>query len=328
LENRKTTEGVNMKKLISGIAVVALAIAGGALTGGAAYAAPAASTLIVSGGNGVFDLGPIVINGTASSIGLVAFTVNSKTVVGCEAVPTTTVAPFVAKCSWIPSASGTTVITGLFTPTDDTNFAPVTSNALTVKIGVPVQGIISPIHMYVDTVLASGSSGVLAPRFNGCAIMNEFMVGQTIVFRVYANNADQGGAVMDSANTSKAFIEIAGIKDPVPMTYGNHSGVAFWTAILKTGVAPLYSTIGVINFKVIMVAKDSSTMKVLSTRLTPQLENGKRVLDASGRTVYERVSYYRTVKLSVPLKGATGTWSSNFTANSQLSLFAAPVATK
>jgi hypothetical protein len=317
-----------MKKVISGIAIVALAIAGGAVSGGAAYAAPAASTLIMSGGNGVFDLGPIVINGTASSAGSVAYSVNSKVVAGCEAVPTTTVAPFVAKCSWIPAASGTTVITGAFTPTDIAAFAPAASNTLNVKIGVPVQGIVSPLHIYVDTVLATGSTGALAPRFNGCAIMNEFMVGQTIVFRVYANNADQGGAVMDSANTSKAFIEVAGIKDPIAMSYGNHSGVAFWTAVLKTGAAPLYSTIGVINYKITMVAKDSTTMKVLSTKLTPKLENGKRVLDASGRTVYERVSYYRTVNLSVPLKGATGTWSSNFTANSQLSLFAAPVATK
>jgi hypothetical protein len=317
-----------MKKVISGIAIVALAIAGGALTGGAAYAAPAASTLIMSGGNGVFDLGPIVINGTASAAGSVAYSVNGKVVSGCEAVPTTTVAPFVAKCSWIPSASGTTVITGVFTPTDATAFAPAASNNLNVKIGVPVQGIVSPLHIYVDTVLASGSTGALAPRFNGCAIMNEFMVGQTIVVRVYANNADQGGAVMDSSNTSKAFIEVAGIKDPIAMSYGNHSGVAFWTAVLKTGAAPLYSTIGVINFKVTMIAKDSTTMKVLSTKLVRKLEDGKRVLDASGRTVYERVSYYRTVNLSVPLKGATGTWSSNFTANSQLSLFAAPVATK
>jgi hypothetical protein len=317
-----------MKKVISGIAIVALAIAGGAVTGGAAYAAPAASTLIMSGGNGVFDLGPIVINGTASAAGSVAYSVNGKVVSGCEAVPTTTVAPFVAKCSWIPAASGTTVITGAFTPTDVAAFAPAASNNLNVKIGIPVQGIVSPLHIYVDTVLASGSTGALAPRFNGCAIMNEFMVGQTIVFRVYANNADQGGAVMDSANTTKAFIEVAGIKDPIAMSYGNHSGVAFWTAVLKTGAAPLYSTIGVINFKVTMVAKDSTTMKVLSTKLTPKLESGKRVLDASGRTVYERVSYYRTVNLSVPLKGATGTWSSNFTANSQLSLFAAPVATK
>jgi hypothetical protein len=317
-----------MKKVISGIAIVALAIAGGAVTGGAAYAAPAASTLIMSGGNGVFNLGPIVINGTASAAGSVAYSVNGKVVSGCEAVPTTTVAPFVAKCSWIPAASGTTVITGAFTPTDAAAFAPAASNNLNVKIGIPVQGIVSPLHIYVDTVLATGSTGALAPRFNGCAIMNEFMVGQTIVFRVYANNADQGGAVMDSANTSKAFIEVAGIKDPIAMSYGNHSGVAFWTAVLKTGAAPLYSTIGVINYKITMVAKDSTTMKVLSTKLTPKLENGKRVLDASGRTVYERVSYYRTVNLSVPLKGATGTWSSNFTANSQLSLFAAPVATK
>ena len=317
-----------MKKVISGIAVAVLAIAGGAVSGGAAYAAPAATTLVMSGGNGVFELGPIVINGNASAAGAVAFSVNGKIVSGCEAVPTTTVAPFVAKCSWVPSAAGATAITGSFTPTDAVNFAPATGNTLNVKIGVPVQGVVSPIHIYVDTVLASGSTGALAPRYNGCAIMNEFMLGQTIVFRVYANNADQGGAVMDSSNTTKAYIEVAGVKDPIQMSYGNHSGVAFWTAVLKTGAAPLYSTIGVINYKVTMIAKDSSTMKVLSTKLTPRMENGKRVLDASGRTVYERVSYYRTVNLSVPLKGATGTWSSNFTAASQLSLFAAPTPTK
>jgi hypothetical protein len=317
-----------MKKIISGIAIAVLAVAGGVASGGAAYAAPAASTLIMSGGNGVFELGPIVINGTASSAGTVAFSVNGKVVSGCEAVPTTTVTPFVAKCSWIPSAAGATAITGAFTPTDAVSFAPVSSGTLNVKIGVPVQGVVSPIHIYVDTVLASGSTGALAPRYNGCAIMNEFMLGQTIVFRVYANNADQGGAVMDSSNTTKAYIEVAGVKDPIQMAYGNHSGVAFWTAVLKTGAAPLYSTLGVINYKITMVAKDSSTMKVLSTKLTPRMENGKRVLNASGSTVYDRVSYYRTVKLDIPLKGATGTWSSNFTATSQLSLFAAPTATK
>jgi hypothetical protein len=314
-----------VKRLISSIVVVGMATLGLAITGGSAYAAPAPSTLIMSGGNGVYDLGPIVINGTASAPGAVAFTVNGKPVVGCEAVPTTTVTPFVAKCSWLPSAAGATVITGAFTPTDAASFAPTRSNTLNVKIGVPVQGIVSPIHIYVDTVLASGSTGVLAPRFNGCAIQNEYLIGQTIVFRVYANNADQGGAVMDTTNTSKAFIEVAGVSTPIQMSYGNHSGVAFWTGILKTGAAPLYSTLGVINFKVTLVAKDSTTMKVLSTKLTPKLENGKRVIGSDGRTVYERVSYYRTVNLSVPLKGATGTWASNFTQASQLSLFAVPV---
>jgi hypothetical protein len=314
-----------MKKLITGAVVIALALTGGVVTGGAAQAAPAATTLIMSGGNGVFDLGPIVINGTASAPGSVAFTVNGKAVSGCEAVATTTVTPFVAKCSWLPAAAGLTVITGVFTPTDVAAFAPANSNTLNVKIGVPVQGIVSPLHIYVDTVLASGSTGVLAPRFNGCAIQNEYLVGQTIVFRVYANNADQGGAVMDTTNTAKAFIEVAGVSAPIPMSYGNHSGVAFWTGILKTGAAPLYSTLGVINFKVTMVAKDSTTMKVLATKLVAKMENGKRVVGSDGRTVYERVSYYRTVNLSVPLKGATGTWASNFTQTSQLSLFAVPV---
>lgn len=317
-----------MRKVISGIAVAALAFAGVAVSGGAAYAAPAASTLVMSGGNGVFDLGPIIINGTASAAGTVAFSVNGKVVTGCEAVATATVTPFVAKCSWVPAAAGATVITGSFTPTDAVNFSPATGNTLNVIIGKPVQGVVSPIHIYVDTVLASGTSGPLAPRFGvSCAVQSEYIVGQGIVFRVYANNADQGGAVMDSSNTAKAFIEIAGVKDPIQMSYGNHSGAAFWTGVLRTGTAAgQYNTLGVINFKVTMVAKDSTTMKVLSTKLVPRMENGKRVLNASGGTVYDRVSYYRTVKLDIPLKGATGTWQSNFMPASQLTLFALPKA--
>ena len=317
-----------MKKVISGIAVAVLAFAGVASSTGSAYAAPAESTLVMSGGNGVFDLGPIIINGTASAAGTVSFSVNGKVVSGCEAIATTTVTPFVAKCSWVPAAAGATVITGTFKPTDSTNFAPATGNTLNVKIGVPVQGVVSPIHIYVDTVLASGTSGPLAPRFGvSCAVQSEYIVGQGIVFRVYANNADQGGAVMDSTNTAKAYIEIAGVKDPIQMSYGNHSGAAFWTGVLRTGTNPgQYNTLGVINFKVTMVAKDSTTMKVLSTKLVPRMENGKRVLNASGGTVYDRVSYYRTVKLDIPLKGATGTWQSNFMPASQLTLFALPKA--
>lgn len=317
-----------MKKIISGIGVVALALSGAVITGSAAQAAPAATTLIMSGGNGVYELGPVIINGTASATGVVEFSVNGKVVSGCEAVPTATVAPFLAKCSWVPAAAGATVITGKYSPSDAVNFAPALSNTLNVKIGVPVQGVVSPIHIYVDTVLASGTSGPLAPRFGvSCAIQSEYIVGQGIVFRVYANNADHGGAVMDSTNTAKAFIEVAGVKDPIQMSYGNHSGAAFWTGVLRTGTNPgQYNTLGVINFKVTMVAKDSSTMKVLSTKLVIKKENGKSVKSEDGRLVYDRVSYYRTVKLSEPLKGATGTWQSNFMPASQLTLFALPKA--
>jgi len=293
---------------------------------GMGSASAADSTLIVSGGNGVYDLGPITINGTASSAGTVKFFLGGKAITGCEAVATASAAPFVAKCAWIPASAGAAVLTGEFTPSG-AGLTNASSNTVNVKIGVPVQGVVSPIHIYVDTVLASGATGDLAPRFNSCAITNEYLLGQTIVFRVYANNADQGGAVMDSSNTAKAFIEVAGVKDPIALSYGNHSGVAFWTAILKTGSAEaLYKTLGVINFKITLIAKDADTMKVLSSKMVAKRSaDGVRMTDpTTGKTVYDRVTYYRTVKVNPSLKGATGTWSSNFTQTSQLALFAVP----
>jgi hypothetical protein len=131
---------------------------------------------------------------------------------------------------------------------------------------------------------------------------------------------------MDSKNTAKAYIEIAGVANPIPLSYGNHSGIAFWTAVLKTGAAPLYNTLGVINYKVTMIAKDSTTMKVLSTKLVAKTVDGKRVIGTDGRSVYERVSYYRTVQVSPALKGATGTFTPNWTVASMLTLFALPKA--
>jgi hypothetical protein len=101
-------------------------------------------TLVLSGGSGVFGLAPININATANAAGVVKFMSGGLVIGGCEAVPTATVAPFLAKCAWIPSASGAVVLTGEFTPTDLIAFTTATSPALNVKVGVPVQGVISP----------------------------------------------------------------------------------------------------------------------------------------------------------------------------------------
>lgn len=310
-----------MKKVFASVAVATFAVLG-------MSSAQAAETLALSGGNAVYGLDPAVITATASVPGTVAFSAAGKVLVGCESVPTTTVAPFVSKCSWVPAAAGATALTGVLTPSD-TAIAKVNSPTLNVKVGVPVQGVISPIHIYADTVLASGPTGVLYSKQGvTCAITSQYILGQTIVFRVYANNADQGGAVMDSSNTAAAYIEVSGWKDKIPLSYGNHSGVSFWAGVLKTGTGNgMYSTLGQINYKVTMVAKDSSTMKVLSTKLVAKVVNGARQVDpATGRTIYERVSYYRTVPVTPVLKGATGTWASNFTANSQLILYAVPTA--
>ncbi len=308
-----------MKKVFASVAVAAFAVLG-------MSSAHAAETLALSGGSATFGLDPAVITATASTPGSVAFSAAGKVITGCESVATTTVAPFVAKCSWVPAAAGATALTGVLTPSN-TAIAKVNSPTLNVKVGVPVQGVISPIHMYVDTVLASGTSGALAPRFGvSCAITSEYLLGQGIVFRVYANNADWGGAVMDSSNTAQAYIEVSGWPTKIPLTYGNHSGVSFWTGVLRTGTANgQYSTLGIINYKVTLVAKDTSTMKVLSTKLVAKVVNGVRQVDpATGRTIYERVSYYRSVPVSPALKGATGTWASNFMDSSKLTLFAVP----
>jgi hypothetical protein len=316
-----------MNRKISTAVIGAVALVGSIFVGGSPASAATTPTLVLSERSAVFGMGPFFITATASTAGNVKFSEAGVVIKGCEAVATATVSPFIAKCSWTPAKGGPTVLTGTLTPTDAVNFTVVDSPPLTAKVGVPGQGVVSPIHIYVDTVLASGTSGPLAPRFGiSCAITNEYLVGQGIVFRVYANNADQGGAPMDSSNTAQAYIEVAGVKDPIQLSYGNHSGIAFWTAVLRTGPAPAYNTLGIINYKVTMVAKDQNTMKVLSTKLVPKKVDGKRVIGDDGRTVYERVSYYRTRVVSPALKGATATYVPNWTAASLLTLFALPKA--
>ena len=311
-----------MRKLISGIVVSAMALVGGAVIGSAPASAATTPTLVLSGGSAVFGLDPVNIVATASTPGTVKFSAAGEGITGCDAIATATTAPFVAKCLWLPKASGAMALTATLTPTDAVGFTSVDAVPFTAKVGVAVQGVISPINIFVDTVLASGSTGALAPRFGvGCTVSSEYIIGQTIVFRVYGNNSDLGGAVMDSSNTAKAFIEVAGVATPITMSYGNHSGVAFWTGILKTGTdAGLYSTLGLINFKVTMIAKDTTNVKVLASKRATVKD------PVTGESSYQYVSYYRTKILTSPIAGAVGTWKSNFTAASQLTLYAVPKA--
>ena len=316
-----------MKRKSTKTLIVALALAGTALVGTPAFAAATAPTLVLSGGSTVFGLDPAIIVATAGAPGTVAFSVGTNPIVGCTAVATTTVAPFVAKCSWVPAAAGPTVLNAVLTPTDATTYTTANAAPFTVKIGTPVQGTATnPVSLYVDTVLASGSTGALAPRFGvSCAVTSQFIVGQTIVFRVYGNDASRGGAVLDSSNVASASIQVAGVATPLPLTYGNHSGVAFWTAVLKTGTAAgLYNTLGVINYKVTVVTKDQDSVKVLSTKLMPRMLNGVKVRDASGKVIYDRVAYYRSIPVTPAIPGFVGVWQSNFTPTSQLTLYAVP----
>ena len=319
-----------MNKKISTAVIGAVALVGSVFVGGSpAYAATTPTlVLVIAERSTNFGMGPSDITATAGTAGSVKFSAAEVVIKGCEAVATTTVSPFVAKCSWLPAAAGPTILLGTLTPTDAVNFTAVDSAPLTVKVGVPAQGVVPSIHIYVDTVLGP-ATGPLASRTGiTCAITSEYMVGQIIVFRVYANNADQGGVGMDPSNTAKAYVEVAGVKDPIQLAYGNRAGNAFWTGVLRTGTAPgLYNKLGIINYKVTMIAKDTATVKVLGTkRVLVKDAAGALVKDAAGNVTYQYVAYYRTRKLTNPIVGAIGTWdtASRFPASSQLTLFAAP----
>lgn len=311
------------------IATLALALGTGLALPVSAATTP---TVTLSGGSGVYGFdASIAVKALTTAPGTVKFMAEGVVIAGCEAVATSTAAPFVATCNWVPAkAAAVVLLTAKLTPTDANAYTTADSNVLKGSVGLPVQTTANgPIQIYVDTVLATGSTGAIAPRFNGCAVMNEFLVGQKILWRVYANNSDQGNAVMDPSNTKEAYVEVAGV-GKLNMVYRNHSGISFWTTTLQTGTAAgQYATLGRINYKVVMTAKDTAFMKVLSSKLVPKMENGSRVIDPlTGKTVYERVSYYRTVKVDPILKGATGTFNPEWNANSALTLFAVPTAAK
>lgn len=314
-----------MKRFITGIAIGAMALSGVATLGVTAASAATASTIVLTGKAPALGGSPTAITATTSSAGTVTFSANAEPLAGCTAVPTALVAPFTALCTWGPTVSGTFTITATFTPTDAVTFAPTTSVALNLTVALPVQGNnTSPITMYVDTILGGGATGAATPGYplGTCSIANEFLVGQTIVWRVYANDADFDGVALTAANVSSATVTIAGVATPITMNYGAHGAVAFWTAVLSTGTGVgQYNTLGVINYTVTFnaIATAAVTKKVHMTKLVPMLRNGKHVI-VNHKVVMHRVGYVTTAIVTPAIAGATGSWKSNFTPSSVLTL--------
>jgi hypothetical protein len=317
-----------MKHFLSRIAVVALTAGSVAALGvTTAWAATTVPTVVLKGGSAVFGISPGAITATASVPGTVNFTAGGTTITDCSAVATTTVTPFVAVCTWTPSAVGAAVLGATLTPTDTVNYTTATAAPFNVVVGTPVQGVQYPISLYVDTVLGSGATGPLKPQFGaGCGIASNFIVGQTIVFRVYANDAARGGAPLTSLNVSSATVTVSGVATPIPLSFGNHSGGAFWTGVLKTGTAAgLYNTLGIINYKVAVntIAVPAVTKQVKTIKYVPTMKNKKHVV-VNGKGVFQQVTYLKTVIVTPAVPGATGTFQTTFVPSSQLTLNALP----
>lgn len=288
-----------MKRSISriavGVAATAIAMSAGIST---ASAADATLTFGRNPGSQVLGFAPGVITVTASVPGKVAFTADGAAISGCDAVATAEKAPYTASCTWTGTKAGNVALTATLTPTDST-IAAVTAKG-TGSVGTPInqagqQFPYERIGLYVDTVNGSGAVGVAAKTLaaslqgNSCVMLSQFARGMGIVFRVYVNDYSRGGAPVTS-NEAKVQVTIKGWETPVVLSYGNHSGAAFWAGQLLTGEpgSGKYSTVGVVdyNVEVSMIEKPAVTKKVVQTVYVPVKSNGK-AMKVNGKVVYE-----------------------------------------
>ncbi len=303
-----------------------------------------ASAIVLSGGAAIFGVSPGTIVSTSGAAGTVTF----YTMVGAAATPITgcvnvdtlgVSAPFTALCTWTPSAAGPAVLSAALTlPKGVPGGGGVAAN-LSVTVGVPIQGQQYPISMYVDTIMSSGATGTAtSPTIGaGCEITNEFLLGQTIVFRVYGNDAQLNGAPLTPVNVASATIKVAGWSgSPITMAYGSHGGQAFWTGVLATGTKTgQYSTLGVIPYTVTFTTNTVPAIPGVPavTKVVPVYVK-KLVTVKVGKVtkkVWKMVLVgHKTVivKAAIPgvpaIPGATGTFNSAFNPASQATLNAIP----
>ena len=307
-----------IRGILAGLSVGAMAlgsvVALGAVPASAATTTP---TIVLSGAKGTFPgssaANPATIVATTSVAGAVTFSAGGVTISGCTSVATTAVTPFVATCPWVPTAAGPIVFGATFVPTNSASYATATAAAYTVTIAPPIQGTAtSAISFTVDTV---GTA-------NSCGIQSSFVVGDGIVFRVAANDANLGGVALTSANVSSAYITVNGFPTQIPLAYGNHGGLGMWTGVLQTGTsAGNYSPTGPIPYTITM---KTIAVPAITTQVSVVHHKHVRV---HGRMVTHYWRTTKTVIVTPAVPGATGTFSPSHTM-SVLSLLAAPVTLK
>lgn len=184
-----------------------------------------------------------------------------------------------------------------------------TTTTTTTTLAPPVQGsALLPLALNVDTVVGSGGTGALKAPV-GCAQTNEFLIGQTVVFRLSGVDIVTGGVALTPKNVSSATVTIPGVATPLVMSYGNHGLVAFWSVGWDTTG---YTTTGIVNFKIVVhtIAVAAVTKRV-----------AVRVKESNGKYVTK----IRTKVIKKAIAGASGTYTqAGYAAPSDLTLNPAP----
>jgi hypothetical protein len=184
-----------------------------------------------------------------------------------------------------------------------------TTTTTTTTLAPPVQGTTPlPVAFNVDTVVATGGTGALQAPV-GCAQTNEFLIGQTVVFRMSGQDVLTGGQPLTPKNVSSATITVPGLSTPLTMNYGNHGSVAFWSVGWNTAG---YPTTGIVNFQI-----------VVKTIQTPAVT--KRVVVRIRERNGKVVTRVRTKVITPAIPGVTATYSqAGYAPPSELTLNAVP----
>jgi hypothetical protein len=331
-----------MKRTYSKIAVSLAAFSLAAAMGIApAYAADPTLTFNArTAGNAVLGLIPGTITVTASVAGKVAFSSKPKAataaalIPGCESVNTAAAAPFTATCIWNAVVAGEHELTAQLTPNDAALAKVTTTRPLVAYVGTPInEGMgYTPVSVYVDTVTGTATAGSptsLAPFLNNasCVQISQFVRGMTVVFRVYANDHTRDGIPLTSEH-AKIEVIVAGVEKPIALSYGNHSGAAFWAGTLATGEpgSGRYSTLGTIKYtiNVTLIEKPAVTKEVTTVKYVKVLKKGKAV-KVDGKFVYKPVTVKKIEILEPEVKGLTYVYDpSRWPTTSLLTLNAVP----
>ena len=136
-----------------------------------------------------------------------------------------------------PGAAQTTTTTGA---TGTTTTVPVSTP--------PIQGAGDHnIVIYVDTVTGGGTPKPVAD----CLEENQFVQGQLVVFRMWADDSSAGGLSVTGSNSKAAYVTIPG-QGKLAMKYASDRGSpSYWEIPWSSKGYPL----GTVNFTVTVVAK-------------------------------------------------------------------------
>jgi hypothetical protein len=131
--------------------------------------------------------------------------------------------------------------------TTSTTTVPGTTTT-TFVTAKPIQGAGKHnVVIYVDTVTGGGTPKPLAD----CLEENQFVQGQLVVFRMWADDSAAGGLALTDRNTEAAYVTIPG-QGKLPLKYASDRGSpGYWEVPWSTKGYPL----GTVNFTVTVVAK-------------------------------------------------------------------------